>query len=70
MTQRSYSTLFPWKKTEKGQGFFVPCLDVEKTRLAGLDRALSERLFDAKAYPAVKDGLIGVWFYRKPALQR
>ena len=23
---------FPWKKVEKGQGFFVPCLDTEAVR--------------------------------------
>jgi hypothetical protein len=49
---------------EKGQGFFVPCLDVEKVRKAGLNEALRHRIFNAKAYPAIKDRLSGVWFYR------
>ena len=61
-----YSNLFPWSRVEKGQGFFVPCLDVEKTLQAGLNAALRHRVFDAKAYPAIKDRLSGVWFYRRP----
>lgn len=66
MKQSSYSRLFPWQRVEKGQGFFVPCLDVEGTRLKGLNEALSQRLFDAKAFPGIRDGLLGVWFYRTP----
>jgi hypothetical protein len=49
---------------EKGQGFFVPCLDVEKVRKLGLNEALRHRIFNAKAYPAIKNRLSGVWFYR------
>jgi hypothetical protein len=49
---------------EKGQGFFVPCLDVEKVRQAGLNAALRHRVFNAKAYPAIHNRLSGVWFYR------
>ena len=59
-----YSNLFPWSRLEKGQGFFVPCLNTEEVRLAGLNEALSQRVFGAKAYPAIRDGLMGVWFYR------
>ena len=60
-----YSRLrLPWKQLEKGQGFFVPCLDVEKVRKAGLNEALRHRIFNAKAYPAIKNRLSGVWFYR------
>ena len=55
---------FPWTKIEKGQGFFVPCLNVAEVRQAGLNEALRHRVFDAKSYPAVKDGLSGLWFYR------
>ena len=61
-----YSNLFPWSSVERGQGFFVPCLNTEKTRQAGLNAALTQRIFGAKAYPAIKDGLMGVWFYRLP----
>lgn len=59
-----YSRLFPWHSVSKKQGFFVPCLNAEETRRAGLNEALRQRIFDAKAYPAVKDGLSGVWFFR------
>jgi len=30
-----------------------------------LNKALTLRLFDAKAIPCIRDGLIGVWFYRQ-----
>jgi len=59
------SRLFPWQLVERGQGFFVPCLDVEKTLQAGLNAALRHRVFDAKAYPAIHNRLSGVWFYRR-----
>lgn len=60
----SYSKLFPWQSVGKGQGFFVPCLNAQEVRQAGLNEALRHRIFNAKAYPAIKDGLSGVWFYR------
>lgn len=61
----SYSSRsFPWQLVEKGQGFFVPCLDVEKVRKLGLNEALRHRIFNAKAYPAIHNRLSGVWFYR------
>lgn len=61
-----YSKLFPWQKTERGQGFFVPCLNVHEVRVAGLNEALRHRILDAKAYPAIHNGLNGVWFFRTP----
>ena len=63
-TPSYYNRLFPWQLLEKGQGFFIPCLDLEKTRIAGLNQALRHHVFHAKAYAAVKDGRIGVWFFR------
>ena len=65
MSTKQLSVQYPWDKTEKGQGFFIPCLDLEATREAGLKAALKHRRFDALAYPALRRGLIGVWFYRK-----
>lgn len=59
------SVIFPWSKVEKGHGFFVPCLNIEDMTKRGLNAALASRVLDAKHYPAIKDGLIGVWFYRK-----
>ena len=55
---------YPWAQLEKGQGFFVPCLDLEATREEGLRKALHHRLFDARAEPCVRDGFTGVWFFR------
>lgn len=55
---------YPWSQLERGQGFFVPCLDTEGIRAEGLQDALRYRLFDARAVAGVKDGLIGVWFFR------
>ena len=59
-----HSYRFPWLKVKRGEGFFIPCIAANKVRQAGLNAALSVRIFDAKAYPAIKDGLMGVWFYR------
>jgi hypothetical protein len=33
-------------------------------RQAGLKEALRCRVFDAQASPRIKDGKLGVWFYR------
>jgi hypothetical protein len=59
------SIRYPWQKLERGQGFFVPCLDTDAVKREGLNKALSLRLFDARAEPCIRDGLIGVWFYRR-----
>lgn len=67
--QSIYSRLFPWQRVERGQGFFIPCLDVEAVRLKGLNEALSQRLFDARAYVGTRNKLKGVWFYRLPPAQ-
>ena len=60
----NYSNLFPWSRLEKGQGFFIPCINTEEVRLAGLNEALRQRVFGAKAYAAILDGRCGVWFFR------
>lgn len=58
---------YPWQHLNKGQGFFVPCLDTETIKTDGLRQALRHRLFDAKAKVGVKGGKLGVWFYRLPS---
>jgi hypothetical protein len=58
------SITYPWSKVEKGQGFFVPCLDTAAIKREGLNKALTLRLFDAKAEPCIIEGRVGVWFYR------
>ena len=55
---------YPWEKTKKGQGFFVPALDLHAVRIEGLSRAHELRIFRAKAIFCIKDGKLGVWFYR------
>lgn len=54
---------FPWTRTEVGQGFFVPCLDLERVRELGLRAALHHRM-RVKAAPGIRGGLLGVWFTR------
>ena len=55
---------FPWSKVRRGQGFFVPCLDTAKVREWGLRAALPYKEVRARAAPAIRDGRLGVWFYR------
>lgn len=64
MSSNKYSKPFPWPSIKVGQGFFIPCLNTEEMRKFGLSQALQQRVFQAKAVTAVRDGLIGVWFYR------
>lgn len=67
----NYSRLrLPWKRLERGQGFFIPCLDFEKMREYVLTKAVSERVLDVQAIPGIKDGAVGVWFFRKPLQPR
>jgi hypothetical protein len=63
----SYSRLFPWRSVERGQGFFIPCIDIEEVRQAGLKEALRCRILDAQTRPSIRDGRLGVWFYRGKA---
>lgn len=55
---------YPWEQTEKGQGFFVPCLDTDAVREAGLKESVKLRILDARATVGIRNGLMGVWFYR------
>ena len=62
-----YSSLrLPWEKLEKGQGFFVPCLDTQAMRELGLKQAFFHRILDAHAIVGIFNGMLGVMFYRKP----
>ena len=60
----NYSIHYPWDRTERGQGFFVPCLDTEAVRIKGLNDALKYRLKDARAIAGIRSEVMGVWFYR------
>jgi hypothetical protein len=57
---------FPWKKVERGQGFFVPCLDTEAVRELGLKKATLSRILDARAKTGIYQGMTGIMFYRLP----
>ena len=55
---------YPWQQLERGQGFFVPCLDVERIREEGLREAVKCRVKDARAVSGIHRGLMGVMFSR------
>ena len=57
---------FPWQQLERGQAFFVPCLDPEPMMEHGLKQAVSVRVLNARAEPGIYGGAIGVMFYRPP----
>jgi hypothetical protein len=67
---KTSSIQFPWTKVEKGQGFFVPCLDTEIVRELGLKKAVLLRILDARATTGIHNGFTGVWFYRKLPAQK
>lgn len=57
--------LYPWHKLKPGEGFFVPGLDTSLVKELGLRSAVSHKI-RVVATIGIRDGLIGVWFYRKP----
>ena len=61
--KKTLQVTYPWSQLERGQGFFVPCLDTEAVIKDGLRKALAYRILNAKASVGVKNGLIGVWFH-------
>ena len=59
-TLRSY----PWTRLKKGQGFFVPALDLDAAREAGLRAAVRAKVTDAKTLYCIREEQLGVLFYR------
>jgi hypothetical protein len=57
---------FPWPQLERGQAFFVPCLDFKPMMEHGLKQAVSARVLNARAAPGIYGGAVGVMFYRPP----
>lgn len=57
---------FPWETIERGQGFFIPCLDTDSVRELGLRKAVLCRVLDARAKTGVYEGFTGVFFFRLP----
>lgn len=58
------SIKYPWQRLEKGQGFFIPCLDPQQIYEDGLKAAIVVRVLDAHAKIGIKDGRLGVLFVR------
>jgi hypothetical protein len=54
---------YPWQLVNKGQGFFVPCLDTAQVKKEGLLAAARSRIY-AKAFVGIKAGKLGVLFVR------
>lgn len=62
---------YPWTKLKKGQGFFVPALDLDAAREAGLRAAVRAKVTDAKTLYCLKGEQLGVLFYRPlPVLKK
>jgi hypothetical protein len=61
---------FPWQQLERGQAFFIPCLDPQPMMEYGLKQAVSVRVLNARAVPGILGGAIGVLFYLPPPSQR
>lgn len=59
---------YPWSRLKKGQGFFVPALDLNAEREAGLLAAVKVKVKDARAVPCINRGLFGLLFYRQPRI--
>jgi len=57
--------IYPLASLKPGEGFFVPGLDLAQVRERGLSAALPYR-YKMLVKFGVKDGLMGVYFYRKP----
>jgi hypothetical protein len=56
---------YPWHALERGQFFFVPTLDIERTVLEGLVAALPYRYRDEPRYEiGIYKGKLGVKFFR------
>jgi len=58
--------LNPWETLERGQGFFVPALDLAAARQRYLLLAAKAKIFDADCEYGIMDGRLGVYFYRRP----
>ena len=55
---------YPWTRLKKGQGFFVPALDLDAAREAGLRAAVRAKVTDGKALYCIRGEQLGVLFYR------
>lgn len=56
---------YPWNLLKPGEGFFLPCLDLEKERELALRSANSHKL-NVKCQKGIFKGMLGLWLYRPP----
>lgn len=56
---------FPWTQLREGQGFFIPCLDLDAMKRRGFTEALRAGVRDPVARYGIKGGAIGVLFSRR-----
>lgn len=65
MTKRKQDK-YPWHKTQRGESFFVPSLDVKATELEG--RQMAVILINSGGVickPGIYQGVLGVMFKRR-----
>jgi len=55
---------YNWENLKPGEGIFLPAIDVMKAREMGLRAAIMPRK-QVYAKIGIKDGLIGVFFFRR-----
>ena len=60
---RKTTDRFPWHRTRPGESFFVPCVDIEATRLLGR-RVAAKQGVPARDTPCIYQGVLGVMFKR------
>jgi hypothetical protein len=61
---------YPWERLKRGQGFFVPALDLDAVREAGLKAGVKQKVTHAMAVPCIRAGLLGILFYRQPYVRK
>ena len=66
-TASTPSHKYPWKRTQRGEYFFVPSLDTQQTIFEGLRAAGQAGLIvrSTQAVPCIYKGLLGVMFRRR-----
>lgn len=66
-TASTLSREYPWKRTKRGESFFVPSLNTQQTIFEGLRAAGQAGLTvsSTKATPCIYKGLLGVMFRQR-----
>lgn len=56
---------YPWQRTQPGESFFVPALDITQTILEGRQAAAQLELRGISYKAGVYNGILGVMFKRR-----